>query len=174
VEQAKAYLAEAGLETHSVTLTYENTADGRTTAEIVQANLAEVGINVELIPQDGALFWEEGYGEEGANVRQLAVMGYSTYPDPAWDTMWFTCAQVVEWNWMYWCSEEYDRLHEEGMRELDPDVRRDIYIRMQQLMDEAAHSVWIAYPTTFWVARAGLEPSIQPSASFIPWRFKSQ
>jgi peptide/nickel transport system substrate-binding protein len=174
VEQAKAYLAEAGLETLDVTLTYENVAPDNVIAELVQANLAEVGINVELVPQDGALFWEEGYGEEGAKVRQLAIMAYATYPDPAWDTMWFTCAQVQEWNWMYWCSEEFDRLHEEGMRELDPDKRRDIYIQMQELMDEDAIAVWTAYPTNFWVGRTGLVPSIQPSGSYIPWRFTSE
>jgi peptide/nickel transport system substrate-binding protein len=174
VEQAKEYLAAAGLETLDITLTYENTAANGATAEVVQANLAEVGINVELIPEDGALFWEEGYGEQGAEVRQLAVMAYATNPDPAWVTVWFTCAQVQEWNWMYWCSEEYDQLHEQGMTEMDQDERGEIYIRMQQLMDEAAHSVWVAYPTNFWVAKAGLVPSVTPGGYFIPWRFTTE
>jgi peptide/nickel transport system substrate-binding protein len=174
VEEAKGYLAAAGVDSWDVALTYENTAESTIIAEVVQANLAEVGINVELIPQDGGLFWEEGYGEEAAKVRQMAVMAYATNPDPAWDTVWFTCEQVVEWNWMYWCNEEYDRLHDEGMLEVDPDKRAEIYIRMQELMDEAAHSVWISYPTSYFAAKAGLEPSILPSTDYIPWRFKSE
>ncbi len=174
VEQAKAYLAEAGLDSHDVTLTYENTAEGTTIAEIVQANLAEVGINVELIPQEGGLFWEEGYGEEGAKVRQMAVMAYSTNPDPAWVSVWFTCEQVKEWNWMYWCDEEYDRLHEEGMLEMDVTQRADIYVQMQKLMDEAAHSVWLTYPTAFFVAKTDIDPVMMATAEFIPWRFKSK
>jgi peptide/nickel transport system substrate-binding protein len=58
VEQAKAFLKEAGLESLDVTLTFENTATWTTIAEIVQVNLGEVGINVELIPQEGGIFWE--------------------------------------------------------------------------------------------------------------------
>ena len=75
---------------------------------------------------------------------------------------------------MYWCSEEYDRLHGEGMVEVDAEKRTEIYIRMQELMDEAAHSVWISYPSQYFVTKAGLEPSILPSGDYIPWRFKSE
>jgi peptide/nickel transport system substrate-binding protein len=174
VEQAKAYLAEAGLEGLDVTLTFENVLEGAIIAEIMQANLAEVGINVELIPQEGGLFWEEGYGLEGAQVRQLAIMQYATNPDPAWVTVWFTCAQVEEWNWMYWCDEEYDRLHNEGMVEIDPVKRAEIYVQMQKIMDEAAHSVWIAYPTVFFVAKNTITPVVMATGEYIPWRFKSR
>jgi len=172
VEKAKEYLAEAGVDSWDVTLTYSNAAADTAVAEVLQANLAEIGINVELRPQDDALFWEEGYGEGGAEVRQMAVMGYSTYPDPAWDTMWFTCQQVQEWNWMYWCNEEYDRLHEQGMVEMDQEKRAEIYVEMQKIMDEAAHSVWISYPTMFYVSRAGIQASIQPGGTYLPWDFE--
>ncbi len=174
VEQARAYLAEAGLESLDVTLTFENITENATMAEIIQANLAEAGINVELIPQEGGLFWEEGYGAEGARVRQLTLMAYATNPDPAWVTVWFTCAQVEEWNWMYWCNEEYDRLHDEGMREMDPEARAEIYVEMQQLMDEAAHSAWIAHPTSFFVAKRTISPVVMATGEFIPWRFTSK
>ena len=136
--------------------------------------LEDGDVNVELIPQEGGLFWEEGYGEEGAKVRQMTLMAYSTNPDPAWVTVWFTCEQVKEWNWMYWCSEEYDQLHDAGMLEMDQDARADIYVQMQQLMDEDAHSVWIAHPTTFFVAKKDIEPVMMETAEFLPWRFTSK
>lgn len=174
VEQAKAYLAEAGLDSLDVTLTYENTSVDTTIAEIVQANLAEVGINVELRAQDGGLYWEEGYGEEAPKIRQLTVMSYATNPDPAWVTVWFTCEQVKEWNWMYWCDEDYDRLHDEGMLEMDESKRGDIYVEMQQIMDEAAHSVWISYPTNFYASKTDIDPVMMATGDIIPWRFKSK
>ena len=68
VDKAKEYLKAAGVDTLEVTLTYENGAEAQSTAEIVQANLAEVGIKVELVPQDGGVFWEEGYGENAPKV----------------------------------------------------------------------------------------------------------
>jgi hypothetical protein len=60
------------------------------------------------------------------------------------------------------------------MVEIDPVKRAAIYVEMQQIWDEAAHTVWISYPTSYWVARSGLEPTIQPSGIFIPWKFKSK
>jgi len=85
-----------------------------------------------------------------------------------------TCEQVKEWNWMYWCNEEYDRLHDEGMREMDQEAREGIYIEMQKLMDEAAHSVWISHPTSFFVAKNTISPSVMATGEFIPWRFTSK
>ncbi len=150
LDKAREYMKAAGVDTLDVTLTYENGAEAQTTAEIVQANLAEIGITVELVPQDGGVFWEEGYGENGAKVRQLTIMAYSTYPDPSFDTQWFTCVQVVEWNWMYWCNEAYDKLNDDGMKELDPEKRKEIYIQAQQLMDEDAIAVWLYFPTNYY------------------------
>jgi len=172
VEKAKEYLQAAGVETLDVTLTYENSAEAQTTAEIVQANLAEVGITVELVPQDGGVFWEEGYGENGAKVRQLTLMSYSTYPDPSFDTQWFTCVQVVEWNWMYWCNAEYDKLNDEGMKVMDPQKRQEIYLQAQKLMDQDAIAVWLYYPTNYYASRSTLEANyIDSGNAFYPWMF---
>ena len=41
---------------------------------------------------------------------------------------------------MYWCSEEFDRLHFAALKELDEAKRNEMYIQMQQLWDEAAHT----------------------------------
>ena len=45
---------------------------------------------------------------------------------------------------------------------------------MQQLMDEGAHSVWISHPTSFFVAKNTISPSVMATGEFIPWRFTSQ
>jgi peptide/nickel transport system substrate-binding protein len=104
----------------------------------------------------------------------MTVMAYSTNPDPAWDTVWFTCEQVKEWNWMYWCSEEYDALHDEGMITMDQSSRADIYIQMQKLMDDDAHSVWISYPTNFYAVKNTIVPSMLPTGDFKSYRFYSK
>jgi len=175
LDKAKEYMKAAGVDALDVTLTYENGAEAQTTAEIVQANLAEIGINVELVPQDGGVFWEEGYGENGAKVRQLTIMAYSTYPDPSFDTQWFTCVQVVEWNWMYWCNEAYDKLNDDGMKELDPEKRKEIYIQAQQLMDEDAIAVWLYFPTNYYASRSSLDANYVDSGNaFYPWMFKEK
>jgi ABC-type transport system substrate-binding protein len=65
---------------------------------------------------------------------------------------------------MYWCSEEFDRLHFAALKELDEAKRHDMYIQMQQLWDEAVHTQWIYWPTLYFAARKGVTPSIYPTA----------
>lgn len=174
LEKAREFMQAAGLETLNLTLTIDDAEASRTVAEVIQANLAEIGINVEIIVLDSSSFWEGGMGEAGVTNRQLTFVGYGTTPDPSWSTVWFTCDQVVEWNWMYWCNEQYDELHEAAIRELDPDKRTEMYIEMQKLMDEDAIAVWIAYPTMHYVSRADVQASITPHGRFLGWNFKSK
>lgn len=174
VEKAKEFMAQAGVETLDVTLTVVSAEEEIAAGEVIQANLADIGINAEIIVQDSSAYWEGGFGEKGLKERQLTYIGYVTNPDPSWSTVWFTCEQVDEWNWMYWCSEEYDRLHAEALNELDADKRAEMYIQMQKIWDEAAHTVWIGYDTFYYVARVGLEPSIMPHGRFVAWNFRSK
>lgn len=174
LDKAREYMQAAGLETLDLTLTIDDAEASRTVAEVIQANLAEIGINVEISVEDSSGFWEGGMGEAGRTNRQLTFVGYGTTPDPSWSTVWFTCDQVPEWNWMYWCNERYDELHSAAIRELDPDKRTEMYIEMQKLMDEDAIAVWIAYPTFHYVSRADLQASITPHGRFMGWNFTSK
>jgi len=172
VEQAKVDLKAAGVTSLDLKLTYDTNAENQTIGEIVQANLAEVGIKIELVPQDSGVFNDEGYGVNGPKVRELTIMSYSAYPDPSFDTMWFTCAQVEMWNWMYWCSPEFDKLNEQGMLELDTAKRTQIYIQAQQLMDQDAIAVWLYYPTNYYASRSSLDANyIDSGNAYYPWMF---
>jgi len=174
IEKAKEYLQAANVDNLELTLTVDDLEASRTVAEVVQANLAEIGINVEIVVLDSSAFWEGGMGEAGVTNRQLTYVGYGTTPDPSWSTVWFTCDQVVEWNWMYWCNERYDELHNAAIRELDVDKRSEMYIEMQSLMDEDAIAVWVAYPTMHYVVQSNIEASISPHGRFMGWNFKSK
>jgi peptide/nickel transport system substrate-binding protein len=174
IEKAKEYMKAAGLETLDLTLTIDDLEESRTAAEVIQANLAEIGINVEINVLDSSAYWEGGMGEEGVTNRQLTLVGYGTTPDPSWSTVWFTCDQVVEWNWMYWCNERYDELHQAAMRELDVAKRSAMYIEMQQLMDQDAIAVWIAYPTMHYVSSSNIVASITPHGRFLGWNFTTK
>jgi len=141
-------------------------------AEIVQANLADIGLNVKVDVQDGSAYWGELGGEKQDN-RQLFYLPYTTVgPDPSWVTVWFNCDQIDVWNWMDWCDEEYSRLHEEASRELDNDRRQEMYVRMQELMDENVNTVWVAWPTTFNAWSNDVVPSNSKQGGPIAWNFR--
>lgn len=175
VEKARGFMEKAGLETLDLILTVPNDEQSRAIAEIVQANLAEIGINVEILAEDEATYWDGGFGEEGLKNRQLTLIAWTTpNPDPSWITIWFICDQVLQWNWMYWCSEEFDNLHHGAVMELDPTKRAEMYVELQKVWDEAANVVWTVHPMLYFAASTDLEPSLNPAGILIPWNFRSK
>jgi peptide/nickel transport system substrate-binding protein len=163
VEKAKEYLAEAGLESLDLRLDLQDTSEERIWAEIVQQNLKEVGINVELNPMDSSTYWTTTFGEQACENNELAVGSYSMQPDPAWATMWFTCDQVGKWNAFCWCNEEYDELHKEALVTLDTEKRHELYVEMQKLWDEAAHTVWVTNGARVYGYQSDIEPATTPN-----------
>lgn len=163
VEKAKEYLAAAGLDSLDLRIDLQDTTEERTWAEIVQQNLADVGINVELNPMDSSTYWTSSFGEQAVENNQLMTGGYSMQPDPAWATMWFTCDQVGVWNAMAWCNEEYDELHREAMVTLNPEERSELYIEMQKIWDEAAHSVFTTHGAKPYAYTPDIAPAMTPN-----------
>jgi peptide/nickel transport system substrate-binding protein len=163
VDKAKEYLAAAGLDSLDLRLDLQDTTEDRTWAEIIQQNLAEVGINVELNPMDSSTYWTASFGEQAVENNELMVSSYSMQPDPAWATMWFTCDQVGVWNTQAWCDERYDELHYEAMVTLDPEKRAELYIEMQQIWDEAAQTAWVTNGARSYAYVPGLVPATTPN-----------
>ena len=67
-----------------------NQQDRLVASQIIQTNLADVGIKVEIMPLDRAVL-ESGPGAEGEDWKtlQLWLMRYRTSPDPADMIQWF-------------------------------------------------------------------------------------
>jgi peptide/nickel transport system substrate-binding protein len=161
VELAKDYLAKAGIDELDLNLALIDNPLYRSWGEIVQQNLAEIGINVVVEPKDIAEFWSIGEGDTGKEL-ELYIIGYSSMPDPAWFTMWHTCDQVGIWNWMRWCSEEYTDLHSKAMKTIDQEERNQIYIKMEKLFDASVSVVWISHPPAFTAYTTDIQPAFRP------------
>jgi peptide/nickel transport system substrate-binding protein len=162
VAMAQSYLAKAHLTSLDLKLTYENTDEFSTWAQIVQQNLKDVGINVILDPLDSSSFW--AYGADGKDkALELFAVGYSSVaPEPAWSTMWFTCEQVDLWNWMRWCNQEFDTLHKNGIITIDSTQRQQIYTDMQKLWDAAVISVFVTNVPQVYVSKPSVVVVIYP------------
>lgn len=161
LERARELIEEAGAQGLQLRMDIADRAEHRAWAQIAQQNLREIGIEMTINTMDTGSFWEIGSGNEGVNV-ELFGMNFAMEPDPAWATMWFTCDQVGVWNWMRWCNEEYDELHQRGLVTLDVEERDQIYERMQQLMEEDAVAIWITNGSTPHGFQAHVVPSLSP------------
>ena len=167
-QAARKLLAEAGYGGgFKATLQVLNKATFVTMAQVIQANLGEIGIDLEISQLDSGTWWTMGMESEGTAWKdlQLFLQRFSTLPDPGWTTMWFTCDQVGVWNWERWCSEEFSDLHRKAMVELDPAKRDVMYKRMQDLMEESGAYRFITHEATPALYRDTIVPATTPDGS---------
>ena len=89
--KAKALLEEAGASGLKLKLRTLNTQERLLAAQIIQANMAAIGITVEVLPLDSGPFWEMGQEKKGDTWKDLEIwlMRYGTTPDPFEATQWF-------------------------------------------------------------------------------------
>jgi len=171
VAKAKEYLAASGKSDITLTLTTTNQETDKTTAEIIQANLKDIGITVEIDAQDSAAFYEIPGNGGGGKDRQLVYSGYTSLPDPSWSIVWFTKAQLGQWNWCDWTSPTFEANYKAGLAEFDEAKRNQIYIDMQTEWDESASMAWILFPNFYYSGQSYVKPSIQPNGWVALWNF---
>jgi peptide/nickel transport system substrate-binding protein len=164
LDAARAFMAEVPEGNRHFKFTVVNDEISRTIAQIVQANLAEIGLDIEIESLDPAAYWVTG---DPIKTRQMYYQeGGINYREPTQELVWFTCDHVVDWNWQQWCDEEYSSLFDEVQSDLDPASRQQTYEKMQQIWDEAANTVWISHPTAFIASRTDkVSLTIDPSGT---------
>ena len=134
VERAKTLLAEAGYPDGFTTTLLSN--GGQTTAEMIQAYLAEIGITVELNVVDFANWLDALLAG-----RQDMYLGGWTTPsaDAAEGISVFHSANFGSGgNRSFYSNPEIDPLIEQAERELDETKRAELYKQIQEMLAEEA------------------------------------
>jgi peptide/nickel transport system substrate-binding protein len=172
VAQAKALLTAAGASGLHLTLTYDHDEPGGSmAAQVIQANLKDIGITVDVRVEDHATFLALGAGPQAK--RELFYVGFNSQPDPAQTMQWFTTAERNQYNFMNWFDERYSALAAAAVKELDPAKRAAMYVEMQQRWDDNVNAVWIAWPSVVFAAKKGVAPTLRPDGRFVAWAFRS-
>lgn len=171
VEKAKALVAEAGAEGLELRLDIINKTDMNSAGAIIQANLAEIGINLIVNPMESGVWWNIGLESEGDAWKdsQLWISRYGDSPDPSQMAQWYVASQVGIWNWERWKNEEFDTLYNDALAETDPAKRGEMYVRMQEIMDDTAAYVWITHEPIPFIYRDSFDPVIHPDGQeYLP------
>jgi peptide/nickel transport system substrate-binding protein len=172
VAKAKSYLSKSGKKNLSFTLIYDRAEPGgATVAQIIQSNLKDIGIGIDIVVQEHGVFLQTG--AEAQKVRQLVYVGYGSQPDPAQSMQWFTCEQLNLYNYVNWCDSRFTELAAAAKREPNPAKRQKMYVSMQQIWDDAANVVWIAWPSLAFAYKKSIKPSLRPDGRIIAWNFRS-
>jgi peptide/nickel transport system substrate-binding protein len=173
VEAAKALLAEAGVSDLTLTIDVGLETENLTIAQVVQASLAEIGINVVINQRDSATFWTLGDQSAGDQWKdmQLFLNRYSMDPDPSYATEWFTCEQVGVWNWERVCNPEFDKLHTAAKSEKDVAKRAEMYEKAQALMEDSGAYVFLTHERIGYIYRDKYNVAVNPAGEPLTGKF---
>jgi peptide/nickel transport system substrate-binding protein len=163
LDTARQLLAEAGLaDGFKARMHVMSQNEALLLGQVVQANLAEIGVELELIQLDEGAFWNLGNEEAGQEWKtsQLIYQDWGMAPDPYWGTSWFVCDQVGIWNWQRHCSPEFDKLNTEATLETDPAKRADMYVRMQSIMEDSGAYIFVTHGVNAWLHRDTIVPGL--------------
>ncbi|MDZ7799311.1 MAG: ABC transporter substrate-binding protein [Trueperaceae bacterium] len=149
LERARELLAEAGYpDGFSTTISTDNVTVHQQSATIVQQQLRRVGIEAEIdIVQDMYVTVSEN------NTPGLHYASFSAIIDPGYWFEWFKCDQMGQWNYWGWCNEEYDEIHAQASRTADPQERAELYVQLQQIIDEDVSAIWVTNGASVYVYR---------------------
>ena len=155
VEGARKLLAEAGAEGLTVHFNLPNYTWAMTAAQVMQAQLAEIGVNVELLAKDDATFFD--LNTATPEDREVSLQVWSGNPSAVYGLQYFTKDEFAAWNWQHFHDDEYMELLGKVWGETDDDKRAEMYERMQEIMVESGAFVFVANPPAGYLIRDTVE-----------------
>ncbi|MDM8527779.1 peptide ABC transporter substrate-binding protein [Anaerolineales bacterium HSG24] len=125
------------------------------TQRIIKEDLESIGFEVELKIVDASIFYGSNLSNPDHNGRFLADLQETDWSRPTLNPGVFlgywTCdlipTKANNWsrfNYRRWCNPEYDALYEQSKTELDPEKRRMILIRMNDILTEDVATIPLA------------------------------
>jgi peptide/nickel transport system substrate-binding protein len=142
-EKAKALIEEAGFgDGLDIDMPVPGFSPLPTVAELVQADLAAVGINLRLVQTEWATYWPEIYLKTQFDIT---VMEYSARVDPDQTFHPRYHSEGVH-NATKYANERMDELLDAGRSETDTDRRKEIYDEVQTILVDELPWLWLFLP----------------------------
>ena len=156
-ERAAEFLSAAGVEDFHVVLRVISTWEGHPRAgEIIQANLKEIGINVELRSIDVGQWLAESESVDAQLVDEISMHIFSNTSDPSNLLNRFTTEATYVPSHLE--NDEYEQVMEIVNGEIDPDTRDSAVVKALQILEDSANYLAIAHPANAFVFKRSLTP----------------
>ena len=152
VAAAKALIAQAGLTTVPVELTYENSLTDARVAQIVQSMAKEAGFDIKLLPLETTTAIERYL----AGNFEMYIGNWSGRGDPD-PTLYSFFACTGSQNVNKYCSKDMDALLDAARAETDTARRAALYDKATGLYLADLPTIPLYHPNWFFAARANLK-----------------
>jgi len=142
-----------------ILLTNYESRENLAMAEIIQQNLAAVGIPLKIQTYDWLTFRHLAIDNRQFD---LVLLSRSFLWDPDLYPLWHSFqSRKGGWNFLSYHNPEVDRLLEAGRRTLAPSQRRQLYFRLQEMMVDDPPCLFLYAADTVFAAKKrlrGLQP----------------
>jgi peptide/nickel transport system substrate-binding protein len=161
-EEARSILDEAGQGTPiQLTITVTNAPSAVRTAEVIQAQVNQVGFDASIRQIDAAslitILRERDF--------DISMSPWSGRSDPDGNMFnYFTIGGPN--NFAGWESEEVDALLRDARAETDQDARRDLYRAAEEAIAEDAPMLFLTFPATIQASSTSLDWLQYPDGAF--------
>jgi len=160
-EGAQELLEEAGWDfSRDVTLLVPTGNKQRElSANIIQANLSEIGVSVKIQQQD----LPSVIGAVMSGEYDMTLLGWTDTFDP--DHLSSTFQTGGQYNLTKYSNEKVDNLIDQAGGARDPEVRKELYDELQVILQQEVPAVFLYYPNMLAAVNTRLEnadPSIFP------------
>ena len=141
IEKAKALLKEAGLpngfETELWTLPVSRPylPNGKKLGELIQADLAKVGVKVKLVTFDWPVYLEKSKKGDHQMI-QMGWTGDNGDPDNFMNVLLGCAAIKAGSNMARWCDKDFDALMQKAKEDSNPKLRTAFYEKAQIIFDQ--------------------------------------
>ncbi len=158
-EKAKAMLAEAGVKTPlDIDLWYQPVQrpynpNGKRIAEMMQADLAKIGVNAKLVTYEWGEYRKRLQDGEPMTA-QMGWTGDNGDPDNFFFLRGCAAARIGGQNIPKWCNKEYDAMLIKARTLSDQGERAKLYEKMQEIEHEEAPDMKIAHSIVYEAMRA--------------------
>ncbi len=168
VEKARELLAEAGFPDgfefeFYVTSTYSFLRDP---AEVVQSNLADIGVTANIKLEDWSIYLPNYLAGEFTVI--LTGSSGQADPDAFLHTPFYSTSSG---NWISFADERVDELLDAGRLEPDPSVRREIYREAQERILHVSPMVFLFHSAQYSANRPNVQGyEFYPNGSYLGFR----
>jgi peptide/nickel transport system substrate-binding protein len=123
------------------------------TAQLIQASLRDVGIDLKIKAQARPPFYEDNY----RCATHGPVMFFRATDPDALFSLFHSSLVGQNFNWACYKSAKADQLLEQGRRESDPAKRRAVYVQLTRLLLDDAASVPLVDELAVWAFRSTVQ-----------------
>lgn len=157
IEKAKALLAEAGYPNGlEVTISCDQNQERLDTAEMVQAQLAEIGVKVNIETLERGAFIDKVIGGN-LDMFGLGWTSDTGDPDYALYASFHSSMHGAGGNMSFYTNEKVDELLEIGRTSTDAETRKQAYLEAQEIVWEEVPCIFLQTPEDVIVYNSAIQ-----------------